>query len=133
MRALEFHGHQWVAFVDAGIELLNPDLIGLPRHRRTNANTAARPTSHSAGSRVHRTAGHLSALAVRTRSLIGRPTTPAPPEPLASATHRRSDLVFEIDNAGGLSAGDTVHLAVDVSRIHLFDQHGRRVDRIKRK
>ncbi|TDO46731.1 multiple sugar transport system ATP-binding protein [Kribbella sp. VKM Ac-2527] len=131
MRALEFHGHQWVAFVDAGIELLNPDLVGLPRHRRTRANTAARPTSHSAGSRVHRTAGHLSALAVRTRSLIGRPT-PAPPEQLSSPTHRRSDLVFEIDNAGELRAGDPVRLGVDVSRIHLFDQHGRRVDRVKR-
>jgi multiple sugar transport system ATP-binding protein len=133
LRALEFHGHQWIAFVDSGIELLSPDLIGLanPRHRRTRADTSVRPTSHSAGSRAHRTAGHLSALAARTRSLIGRPT-PAPPELLTSPTHRRSDLVLEIDNAGGLSARDPVRLALDVSRIHIFDPHGHRVDRVKR-
>jgi multiple sugar transport system ATP-binding protein len=129
IRTLEFHGHQWIAFVTAGIELLNPDLIGLSRRRRTKVNLNGRPTSHSAGSRAHRGADQL---ATRMRSLLGRSGTPPPLEPLASATHKRSDLVLEIDNVAGLKARDTIHLSVDVSRIHIFDQHGRRVDRVKR-
>jgi multiple sugar transport system ATP-binding protein len=66
------------------------------------------------------------------RSLLGRSSTPPPLEPLTSATHKRSDLVLELDNAAGLKARDTIYLSVDVSRIHIFDQHGRRVDRVKR-
>ncbi|WP_246486360.1 ABC transporter ATP-binding protein [Kribbella qitaiheensis] len=128
IRALEFHGHQWIAFVDAGLELLNPDLIGLSRRRKVRTG---RPTSHSAGSRVHRSAGRLSAVASKVRSL-GRDSTPPPLEPLASATHRRSDLVIEIDNVVGLKTHDQIRLTVDVSRIHIFDQRGRRVDRVKR-
>jgi multiple sugar transport system ATP-binding protein len=127
IRTLEFHGHQWIAFVTAGIELLNPDLIGVSRRRRARSN--GRPTSHSAGSRTHRTAEHLGA---RVRSFFGRPGTPPPLEPLASATHRRSDLVLEIDDVAGLKPHDQIHLAVDVTKIHIFDAHGRRVDRVKR-
>jgi multiple sugar transport system ATP-binding protein len=129
IRTLEFHGNQWIAFVTAGIELLNPDLIGITRTRRVRGG---RPTSHSAGSRAHRTAGRVSALAAKARSVIGREYTPPPLEPLASATHRRSDLVLEVDNVANLKAHDTIHLAVDVNRIHIFDQQGRRVDRVKR-
>lgn len=131
LRALEFHGHQWIAFVASGIEMLSPDLVGLSRHRRSRVNTTNRPTSHSAGSRVHRTAGQLSALAAKTRTLIVRRTPPRL-EPLASPTHRRSNLVLEIDNAGGLSVGQPVRLALDVSLVHIFDRHGQRVDRVKR-
>ncbi len=131
LRALEFHGHQWIAFVDSGVELLSPDLIGLSKRKRSRANSEGRPTSHSAGSRAHRTAGRVSAFGAKTRSLI-RKATPAPPELITSPTHRRSDLVLEIDNTGGLSAGDRIRLALDVSRIHIFDPHGHRVDRVKR-
>jgi multiple sugar transport system ATP-binding protein len=127
IRTLEFHGNQWIAFVTAGIELLNPDLIGVSRRRRTRAGN--RPTSHSAGSRAHRGADQVSA---RLRTLFGRTSTPPPMEPLASATHRRSDLVLEIDHVAGLKAHDTIHLTVDVNRIHIFDQLGRRVDRVRR-
>ncbi|WP_328993294.1 ABC transporter ATP-binding protein [Kribbella sp. NBC_01245] len=131
LRALEFHGNQWIAFVDSGIDLLSPDLVGLSRQRRTRANTDGRPTSHSAGSRVHRTAGQLSALGAKAKTLIVRPT-PITLEPLTSPTHRRSDLVLEIDNAGGLNVRDQVRLAIDVSRVHIFDRHGQRVDRVQR-
>ena len=129
IRTLEFHGNQWIAFVDAGIELLNPDLIGVARRRRTRA---PRTTSHSAGSRVHRSAGRFAALATKARSVIGREYTPPPMEPLASASHRRHDLVLEIDNADGMQARETIRLTVDVAKIHIFDQLGRRVDRVKR-
>jgi len=41
LRALEFHGNQWIAFVECGIELLNPDFVG----PRTRPNSVSTPTN----------------------------------------------------------------------------------------
>lgn len=131
LRTLEFHGHQWIAFVECGIEMVNPDLIGL--------TAAPRSTKHPVGSRNRHAAPHLAGLTTRlsaigskAKSRLGRAGLPPDPEPASSPTHRRADLVLEIGANSGLEPGAKVHLAVDPAHLHIFDEAGRRVDRVTR-
>jgi multiple sugar transport system ATP-binding protein len=131
LRALEFHGHQWVAFVECGIDMLNPDVVGrapAPRSQsRQTARNGGQPTRHAAphGSTL---ATQLSAMV---RTALRRPIARSPLAPATTPTHRRADLVLEVDPAG-LEAGGKVHLTVNVDRLHIFDEQGQRVDRITR-
>lgn len=127
LRALEFHGHQWIAFVECGIDMLNPDFVGVIPTRRPPAP----------GGRNRHAAPHTPVLKKRLAALLSKTplarTVPPPAvEPTAAATHRRADLILEIDADAGLQTGAKVHLAVDPSRLHIFDESGRRVDRINR-
>jgi len=40
--------------------------------------------------------------------------------------------VVQVDANLGRRSGEPVQLAVDLARIHIFDQHGRRVDPVTR-
>jgi multiple sugar transport system ATP-binding protein len=124
LRALEFHGHQWIAFIECGIDMLNPDFVGV----------MPTPRAPSPGGRNRHAAPHTPALKKHLSSLLSRArsSTPAVAEPSVAATHRRADLILEIDADAGLQTGTKVHLAVDPSRLHIFDESGRRVDRISR-
>jgi multiple sugar transport system ATP-binding protein len=69
----------------------------------------------------------------RLLSRVGRSGRSDPPAaPLVPPTHRRADLVIEIAADADLKHGARVHLALDTSRIHIFDRTGRRVDRVTR-
>ncbi|HWD83394.1 MAG TPA: ABC transporter ATP-binding protein, partial [Kribbella sp.] len=115
IRAFEFHGQQSIAFVQCGIEIVDPDRIGRPVP--AHATSLAEPTP--------------SLLArLRTRLRLGEPPAPAP-EP-HGPTHRRADLVVELPVDTGLQRGTRVHLALDTSKIHIFDHTGHRVDRVTR-
>ncbi|MGW7680957.1 ABC transporter ATP-binding protein [Kribbella sp. NPDC054772] len=119
LRAFEFHGQQSIAFVECGIEAVDPDRVGraqplhaLPDHDGTS------PT-------------HPSSLLTRLRSRIGLGSPTEPPlEP--PPTHRRADLVIEVPQDADLRRGTRIHLALDTSRIHIFDRTGHRVDRVTR-
>ncbi|MGW6196844.1 ABC transporter ATP-binding protein [Kribbella sp. NPDC055110] len=115
IRAFEFHGQQSIAFVQCGIEVVDPDKIG--RVAPTHAYPATEPTP-----------SFLSR--VRARLRLGEPA--APPPEIHGATHRRADLVVELPVDTELARGTRVHLALDTSKIHLFDRTGRRVDRVTR-
>jgi multiple sugar transport system ATP-binding protein len=135
LRTLEFHGNQWIAFVECGIDMVNADLIGLTGVPKK----AKRPLTLNGGTPNRHVAPHLSGLSTRlsavgtkVRSRLGRPDKPVALEPLATPTHRRADLVIEIPAGAGLQTGTKVHLAVDTSRLHIFDESGRRVDRVNR-
>ncbi|WP_427889140.1 ABC transporter ATP-binding protein [Kribbella sp. GL6] len=132
LRALEFHGSEWMAFVQADIELINPDLVGrttrttTPEHgggRSRHANAAARGSGLSTlipGVRQ-----------VQDKLLRRRRPHPSTPHP-TTASHRRADLVIELNDARGLRPGTKVHLTVDTERLHIFDESGHRIDRITR-
>jgi multiple sugar transport system ATP-binding protein len=114
LRAFEFHGQQSIAFVECGIEAVNPDQVGQTRPMHAVPHQDARTSA-------------LTRVLSRVRS--GRTT--APPE-LLPPTHRRADLVIELPAEADLKRGSRIHLAVDTTRIHVFDQTGHRVDRTTR-
>jgi multiple sugar transport system ATP-binding protein len=58
-----------------------------------------------------------------------RQSSTAPPDADGSPTHRRADLILEIDPNAGLETGAKVHLTVDTTHLHIFDNHGHRIDR----
>ncbi|WP_433004409.1 ABC transporter ATP-binding protein [Kribbella sp. CA-294648] len=135
LRAIEFHGHQWVAFVECGIEMVNPDLVGL----QTVSQTARRRISLDGTTRTRHAAPHASGLTTRLSSIstkakarLGLAGLPPDAEAPSTPTHRRADLVLEIGAGTGLEPGGKVHLAVDPSRLHIFDESGHRVDRVTR-
>ncbi|MEU8223243.1 ABC transporter ATP-binding protein [Kribbella sp. NPDC048915] len=112
IHAFEFHGQQSIAFIQCGIEVVDPDRIGRP---------VATPVNYAGDRR----------LVARIRRRLGRASATPPLEPLV-ASHRRADLVVELPVDTELARGSRVHLAVDTSRIHIFDQTGHRVDRVTR-
>ncbi|WP_165547090.1 ABC transporter ATP-binding protein [Kribbella sindirgiensis] len=123
LRALEFHGNQWIAFIHCGIEVLNPDFVGPAP--TTSRSLVERP-------RIRHAAAHGSALSTMARSVFRRSAAPPPTEPDDSPTHRRADLVLEVAADTSLTTGGKIHLTVDTSRLHIFDLHGQRIDRVTR-
>ncbi|MEU4293762.1 ABC transporter ATP-binding protein [Kribbella sp. NPDC026596] len=132
LRTLEFHGHQWIAFVHCDLEMINPDLVGAVPARPT----APPPPSPASGTRTRHAAASSPALASALGAIVKAAFRRRPPQPPAeepsTPAHRRSDLVIEVGAADGLQTGATVRLSVDTSRLHIFDESGRRIDRITR-
>jgi multiple sugar transport system ATP-binding protein len=106
LRALEFHGHEWLAHAEAGIPSADAD------------PGAAAPRPATPPSR-------------RATWWVRQPPAEAP-APSGQGHHRRSDLLFRAGSGRGMAQGDTVHLAVDLDRILIFDQEGQRVDPVRR-
>jgi multiple sugar transport system ATP-binding protein len=127
LRTLEYHGNQWIAYIESGFEVVNPDAIGPERPGRVNGTPAPRSRSH----RASHAGPRRQPLAARFRSALGR-AEHVRPEPAASGTHRRADLVLQIDAHQGWETGQPVHLGVDLSRVHFFDQNGWRLDPVTR-
>ncbi|MCO5996364.1 ABC transporter ATP-binding protein [Actinoallomurus rhizosphaericola] len=118
VRALEFHGSEWLAYAEAGLPHVDaeapygndPAWIGPEQE-------------HGAGR------GLLRRL-LRTAGLFAEEPTPQPVQ--HDGHHRRSDVVFRLESRSGVSAGDVVRLAVDTDRMLLFGEDGRRVDPVRR-
>ncbi|MBC6461297.1 ABC transporter ATP-binding protein [Actinomadura sp. HBU206391] len=121
LRSLEFHGHEWMAYAEAGIPAVDPDEVTRPQ--KVPVATPAPPT---ASGRLKSSFGRL----------FGSAEEAVADEPGVgtghSGHHRRSDLVFRIGSSRGLTQGSTVHLAVDMDRILVFGGDGARVDRVQR-
>jgi multiple sugar transport system ATP-binding protein len=114
VRALEFHGHEWLAHVEAGVVLVDAEAFRDDEPQRAQAT------------------GRQSVLRrlLRTTGLMAEEP---PVQPVShGGTHRRSDLVFRLENRSGIAAGDTVRLSVDTDRMLLFAEDGRRVDKVDR-
>ncbi|NIK58598.1 ABC transporter ATP-binding protein [Kribbella shirazensis] len=119
IRAFEFHGQQSIAFVHCGIEVVDPDKVG-----RTTPSHASHDGTHGAGG--------TPSILTRLRTKLARRPPTALPEFHGPATHRRADLVVELPVETELTPGTRIHLALDTTRIHIFDQTGHRVDRLTR-
>jgi multiple sugar transport system ATP-binding protein len=112
VRALEFHGHEWLAQVETGMTVVDADRIG----RRVPVPVKARTRPLDA---LRRTVRHRS----------------EPDEPAADGhvgSHRRSDVLIRLGSSRGWKVGDMVRLAVDLSQVLFFDHTGRRVDPVHR-
>jgi multiple sugar transport system ATP-binding protein len=113
VRALEFHGHEWLAHVEAGVTLIDTEAF------REDEPPQPPPAGQGVVRRL-----------LRGARFIAEP--PAEPVAHGHGTHRRSDVVFRLESRSGISTGDTVHLAIDHDRLLLFGEDGRRVDKVER-
>jgi multiple sugar transport system ATP-binding protein len=114
VRALEYHGHEWLAYLECGMPSA-PVPEPPERSRRVNG--------HKNGS------GKLSAM-------MRRMFSPPKEEPQEqervgspnSGIHRRSDLIVRLGNRPVWRVGDAAKVAVDLSRLMIFTLDGARID-----
>jgi multiple sugar transport system ATP-binding protein len=114
VRTLEFHGHEWLAHVEAGVALVDTEAF-------REEEVQHLPVEEEEG-RLRRM--------LRTTGLIAKEP---PVEPVVhGGTHRRSDLVFRLESGGGIKSGENIRLTIDTERMLLFDENGHRIDEVKR-
>ncbi|TDD66256.1 ABC transporter ATP-binding protein [Actinomadura rubrisoli] len=114
VRALEFHGHEWLAYAEVGIPTVDANEVG-------GIKKPDEPEPEQIG------------LVGRLRALLGRSAVVDEPAPEGHAGHhRRSDLVFRIASGNRPNRGDHVALCVDLERVLLFGADGRRVTPVQR-
>jgi multiple sugar transport system ATP-binding protein len=113
VRTLEYHGHEWLAYLEAGIPAVVVPEPPDPRH--ANGGDQAGGRSRSVMRRL------LSNGAQEEQG-------DAPPVPAGSGTHRRADLIVRLGSRPVWRAGEHGRVAVDVSRLMLFTQSGARID-----
>jgi multiple sugar transport system ATP-binding protein len=114
VRTLEFHGHEWLAHVEAGVVLIDSETF-----RDDESQFAERSGQRGLLRRLLRTTG-----------IVAEEATVPPAS--HGGTHRRSDLVFRLENRSGITAGETVRLSIDTDRMLLFGEDGRRIDKVER-
>ncbi|MFA1539219.1 ABC transporter ATP-binding protein [Actinomadura monticuli] len=112
VRALEFHGHEWLAYAGAGIPTIDATEVGRP---------PAPP--HEA---------ERSGWRDRMREMLGRPSREEDVAEEHAGHHRRSDLVFRIAPGDRPNRGDHVALTVDFGRVLFFGADGRRITPVQR-
>jgi multiple sugar transport system ATP-binding protein len=120
LREFEFHGHEWLAYAEAGIPSIDPSEFDPPAR-------AAAPERPSAAERVwERLRGRR-----REASANGGGRHEAA-HAGGHGHHRRADLLFRVSSCRGLAPGQELRLAVDLDRIFVFGQDGRRLDPVRR-
>jgi multiple sugar transport system ATP-binding protein len=122
VRALEFHGSEWLAYAEASLPHVDAEApYENEPAQRVREPVRERPSGQGDGMlrRILRTAGILA-------------EEPVPERAAHGGTHRRSDVVFRLESRSGVAAGDVVRLAVDTDRILLFGEDGRRIDPVRR-
>jgi multiple sugar transport system ATP-binding protein len=114
VRTLEFHGHEWLAHVEAGVAMTDTEAF-----RDDEPPHIEHPGDQSLLRRLLRT----------TKLIADEPPAERVPH---GGTHRRSDLVFRLESRAGITTGDDVRLAIDTDRMLLFGEDGRRVEKVER-
>ncbi|MDX3105726.1 ABC transporter ATP-binding protein [Nonomuraea angiospora] len=116
VRALEYHGHEWLAYLECGVPAVPVPEPPDPR-QRSNANKNG--------------SGKLSGL-VRRLFSAQREEEHQEQEQVGqhpnSGIHRRSDLIVRLGNRPVWRAGDAAKVAIDLSRIMIFTLDGARID-----
>ncbi|MFF4614962.1 ABC transporter ATP-binding protein [Nonomuraea jabiensis] len=116
VRALEYHGHEWLAYLECGVPAVPVPEPPDPR-QRSNGNKNG--------------AGKLSGLVRRIFS-SQRDEEHQEQEQVGqhpnSGIHRRSDLIVRLGNRPVWRTGDAAKVAIDLSRIMIFTLDGARID-----
>jgi multiple sugar transport system ATP-binding protein len=114
VRTLEYHGHEWLAYVEAGI----PSVV------------APEPPDLQAQGNGHHHAANGKARSMMRRLLNGggEEREETPPPVTDRGTHRRADLIVRLGARPVWRPGEHARVAVDVSRLMLFTSTGARID-----
>ncbi|MFI6318423.1 ABC transporter ATP-binding protein [Nonomuraea sp. NPDC050556] len=114
VRALEYHGHEWLAYAECGVPAVPVPEPPDPRGR-------AEALGHTEGG-----------LRRVMRRMFGNHQEPQDQEQVGqhvgSGFHRRADLIVRLGVRPSWRAGDPAKIAVDLSRLMLFTQDGARID-----
>ncbi|MCG5217416.1 ATP-binding cassette domain-containing protein [Streptosporangium soli] len=118
VRTLEYHGHEWLAYVEAGLPAVT---VPEPPDPRAAGGPAA------AGA----TGGKARSMMRRLLSGGAEPEPETPPETngqALSGTHRRADLIVRLGSRPVWRAGETARVGIDLNRLMLFTSEGNRID-----
>ncbi|MFC4062433.1 ABC transporter ATP-binding protein [Planomonospora corallina] len=116
VRALEYHGHEWLAYVETGI--MSVSVPEPPDPRQAVRELAA----SGQGGRIR---------SAMRRLLSGGEAGPEPQDQSqdgSGGTHRRADLIVRIGSRPVWRAGEPARVGVDASRLLLFASDGSRID-----
>ncbi|MEU1721470.1 ATP-binding cassette domain-containing protein [Nonomuraea sp. NPDC005692] len=115
VRALEYHGHEWLAYLECGMPAVPVPEPPDPRARLNGERNGG---------------GGLTGMVRRLFSQ--RPQEHEEQEQVGqnvgSGFHRRSDLIVRLGNRPMWRAGDAAKVAVDLSRLMIFTLDGARID-----
>ncbi|MEV0389491.1 ATP-binding cassette domain-containing protein [Nonomuraea sp. NPDC050643] len=115
VRALEYHGHEWLAYLECGIP---PVPVPEPPDPRGRVNGDKKGTGKVSGL-VRRLFSQRKEEHQEQERVGQHPN---------SGVHRRSDLIIRLGNRPVWRAGDACKVAVDLSRIMIFTLDGARID-----
>ncbi|MFI6480786.1 ABC transporter ATP-binding protein [Nonomuraea sp. NPDC050663] len=116
VRALEYHGHEWLAYVECGIPAVP---VPEPPDPRAKANGHASTTGGLRGM-VQRMFRSPVDEQVVDQEQVG--------QNVGSGIHRRSDLIVRLGARPVWRVGDPCKVGVDLSRVMLFTGDGARID-----
>ncbi len=115
VRTLEYHGHEWLAYVECGMP---PVPVPEPPDRRVHVNGLSRERV-GLGGLVRRLFSQREE-EEREQEQEQHP---------GSGGHRRADLIVRLGNRPAWRAGDAAKVAVDHTRLMVFTPDGTRIDR----
>ncbi|SDH62149.1 multiple sugar transport system ATP-binding protein [Sinosporangium album] len=122
VRTLEYHGHEWLAYIEAGLPS-----VAAPEPPDPRGRAADLEQRNGSGGRIR---------AMVRRLISGPPDDDIPDHPSGSASnsgsHRRADLIVRLGARPAWRAGDGARVAVDLSRLMVFKLDGSRIDTPKR-
>ncbi|MEV2270722.1 ABC transporter ATP-binding protein [Nonomuraea africana] len=115
VRALEYHGHEWLAYVECGVPA-----VAVPEPPDPRRNTGGRE-------------GEGGGLRGKVRRMFASaPAEHAQQEQvghnLRDGHHRRADLIVRLGVRPAWRTGDAAKIGVDVTRLMLFKPDGSRID-----
>ncbi|NUW39165.1 ABC transporter ATP-binding protein [Nonomuraea rhodomycinica] len=114
VRALEYHGHEWLAYIECGAPAVP---VPEPPDPRARAN-ARQNASGRIGAFVKRMFGHEEE----------RQDHEQAGQHPGSGHHRRADLIVRVGGRPAWRAGDAAKVAVDTTRLMIFTLDGARID-----
>ncbi|MBF8191307.1 ATP-binding cassette domain-containing protein [Nonomuraea sp. K274] len=115
VRALEYHGHEWLAYLECGMPAVP---VPEPPDPRARVNGTANGSGKLSGLVRRMFAGHREE--PQDQEQVGQHPN--------SGIHRRSDLIIRLGNRPIWRAGDAAKVAVDLSRLMVFTVDGARID-----
>ncbi|WP_433509421.1 ABC transporter ATP-binding protein [Nonomuraea sp. CA-143628] len=114
VRALEYHGHEWLAYIECGVPAVP---VPEPPDRRVQAN-GRKDGSGGIGGLVRRMFSQREER--EEQEQVGQNA--------GSGIHRRSDIIVRLGGRPVWRAGEPAKVAIDQSRLMIFTPDGARID-----
>ncbi|HUR08598.1 MAG TPA: ATP-binding cassette domain-containing protein [Nonomuraea sp.] len=115
VRALEYHGHEWLAYIECGMPAVP---VPEPPDRRAKLN-GQKNGSAGLGGLVRRMFSQRDEEREQ-QEQVG--------QNVGSGTHRRSDIIVRLGGRPVWRAGEPAKVAVDQARLMIFTPDGARID-----